>query len=159
MAWSTLSAADMLNALTAPERDLFGSGDSASTSPDRLTAIISWVVDQVRGKVAALPENRGVMGASGTLPPELYGAAIAIARYTLLTSFPAGRMFLDDARTRAYTDALKQLDDAAEGKLIVEPGTTTTFTANASAFGSRDDYLSDPTKRKNRNVEDFGFWN
>jgi Protein of unknown function (DUF1320) len=156
--WSELNADDLLSALTQPERDLFGTGDSGPGSGDRLDAIVGWVVDQVRGKVAALPENRGVMGATGTLPPELYGAAIAIARYMLLTSFPAGRMFLDDARTRAYTDALKQLDDAAEGKLIVEPGTTATFTANASAFGSRDDYLCDPTKRPNRNVLDFGFW-
>jgi hypothetical protein len=159
MAWNSLNADDLLSALTQPEKDLFGTGDSGPGSGDRLDAIVVWVVDQVRGKVAALPENRGAMGASGTLPPELYGAAIAIARYTLLTSFPAGRMFLDDARTRAYTDALKQLDDAAEGKLIVEPGTSTTFSTNASAFGTRDDYLDDRTKRPNRNVMDFGFWN
>jgi hypothetical protein len=158
MAWLPLIGKDILSILTQPERDLFGQGFSASSSDDRLDAILVWVVSLVRGKVAAFPENLGVMGAPGTIPPELYGAAIEIARWKLLTAFPQGRVFLDAARERSYTDALKQLDDAAEGKLIVEPGTSTTFTTNASAFGTRDDYLEDPTKRPNRNVLDFGFW-
>jgi hypothetical protein len=158
MSWNSLNADDMLSALTQPERDVFGTRNSGPGSGDRLDAIVLWVVDQVRGKVAAFSENLGVMGAPGTIPPELYGAAIEIARWKLLTAFPQGRVFLDAARERSYTDALKQLDDAAEGKLIVEPGTSTTFSANASAFGTRDDYLEDRTKRPNRNVMDFGFF-
>jgi hypothetical protein len=158
MAWSTLSADDMLNALTQPERDLFGTGDAGPGSSDRLDAIVLWVVDQVRGKVAACAKNKDAMGPNGQIPAELYGDAIAIARFQLLTSFPAGKMFLDDARMRAYTDALKHLDDAAACTLAVEPFGTVSFASDASAFGTRDDYLCDPTKRPNRNVLDFGFW-
>jgi hypothetical protein len=158
MGWNSLNADDLKSALTQPEIDLFEQGASESSSPARLDDIVGWVVDQVRGKVAACAKNRDAMGPNGSIPAELYGDAIAIARFQLLTSFPAGKMFIDDARMRAYTDALKHLDDAAACTLAVEPANTTTFTTNASAFGTRDDYLCDPTKPKNRNVLDFGFW-
>lgn len=159
MAWKTLNADDMLSALTQPERDLFGQGDSASTSADRLDAILEWVVSQVRGKVAACAQNRDNVGLAGTIPEELYGDAIAIARFQLLTAFPAGKVFLDDGRMRAYTDALQHLDDAAACTIAIEgsvPGDT--YAGDSSAFGSRDDALCDPRMRGNRNVIDFGFW-
>jgi hypothetical protein len=158
MAWLPLAADDLLSAVTQPERDLFGSGDSASSSPDRLEQIVTWVVDQVRGKVAACAENRDVMGANGTIPAELYGDAIAICRFQLLTSFPAGRSFLDEGRMRAYSDALKHLDDAAACTIAIEPPVPgDVYTPDSSAFGSRDDALCDPTLQRNRNVIDFGF--
>jgi hypothetical protein len=158
MAWNSLNADDLKSALTQPEIDLFEQGASDSSSSARLDAIVGWVVDMVRGKVAACAKNRDAMGPNGTIPAELYGDAIAIARFQLLTSFPAGKMFIDDARMRAYTDALKHLDDAAACTLSVEPFGTVSFASDASAFGSRDDYLEDRTKRPNRNVLDFGFW-
>jgi hypothetical protein len=158
MAWNSLNSDDLLSALTQPERDLFGTGDSGPGSGDRLDSIVLWVVDMVRGKVAACAKNRDAMGPNGTIPAELYGDAVAIARFQLLTSFPAGKMFLDDARMRAYTDALKHLDDAAACTLAVESFGAVTFPSAGSAFGTRDDYLEDPTKRLNRNVMDFGFW-
>ena len=159
MAWKTLNADDMLSALTQPERDLFGQGDSASNSADRLDAILNWVVSKVRGKVAACAQNRDNEGPSGTIPEELYGDAIAIARFQLLTSFPAGKVFLDEGRMRAYTDAIKNLDDAAACTIAIEssvPGNL--YTGDASAFGSRDDALCDPVLSRNRNVINFGFW-
>jgi hypothetical protein len=156
--WNALNADDLLSAVTGPERKLFGTGDAAPGTGDRLDAQVGWVVDQVRGKVAACAKNRDAMGPNGTIPSELYGDAIAILRYQFLNSFPAGKMFLDEGRTRAYTDALKHLDDAAACTLAVEPFGTVTFASDASAFGSRDDYLEDRTKRPNRNVLDFGFW-
>jgi len=159
MAWQVLDPDDLLSVLTQPERDLFGQGDSASTSPDRLVAIVGWVIDQVRGKVAACAENRDVMGPSGTIPAELYGDAIVIARFQLLTSFPAGKAFLDEGRMRAYSDALKHLDDAAAGKLAIEPvATPDQFAPDAVGFGSRDDDIANPLNWCNRNDIDFGFW-
>jgi hypothetical protein len=157
MAWQTLNADDMTSALTQPERDLFESG-AASSGTDRLDQILIWVVALVRGKVAACAKNREYMGPDGTVPAELYGDAIEIARYKLLTSFPQGKLFIDDARVRGYSDAVKHLDDAAAGTLAVEVATGKTFALNLSGFGSRDDYLDNPAKPWNSNVVDFGFW-
>jgi phage gp36-like protein len=156
--WSALNAYDINATLTAPEISLFNEGDSFSTASPRLDSIISWVVDSVRAKVAACAENRNVMGPVGTIPSELYGDAIAIARYQLLTSFPAGKNFLDEGRTRTYTDALKHLDDVAAGKLAIEPSGGTTFAPDLSAFGSRDDDICNPANWCNRNVIDWGGW-
>jgi hypothetical protein len=155
--WQQLDPDDLLNQLTQPERDLFGTGSAASGIPDRLSRILEWVVSQVRGRVAAFSENRVGMGPDDTIPEELYGAAIELARYTFLTSFPGGTLFIDAARTRCYTDALKQLDDVAKGLLFVELGSARQFVADASRFGSRDDYLNDRSKPCNINVVDFGF--
>ncbi len=158
MAWLPLAAADLLSAVTQPERDLFGSGDSASNSPDRLDQIILDVIAQVRGNVAGCAPNKNVMGADGTIPSELYGDAIAICRFQLLTSFPAGKSFLDEGRMQAYRDALKHLDDAAACKIGIEPAGATAYAGDLSAFGSRDDALCNPTLRRNPNIIDFGFW-
>lgn len=155
--WQQLDPDDMLNQLTQPERDLFGTGASATGMPDRLPRVLEMVVAQVRGKVAAFAENRDGMGADDTIPEELYGAALEIARYRFLTSFPQGKMFIDEARTQCYKDALKQLDDVAKGLLFIELGATRQFVQDAIAFGSRDDSVTDRTISRNSNVIDFGF--
>ena len=158
MAWLPLLATDLLSAVTQPERDLFGSGDAASGSPDRLTQIVVHVIAQVRGKVAGCASNKNSMGADGTIPSELYGDAIAICRFQLLTSFPAGKSFLDEPRMQAYRDALKHLDDAAACTVGIEPSGATAYAGEQSAFGSRDDAIANPAMWRNPNVIDFGFW-
>lgn len=154
--WELFDPDDMLNALTQPERDLFGTGASDPDFPDRLAQILSHVVSRVRGKVAANLGNSDAMGPEETIPEELYGAAVQIARFDFLTAFPQGKLFIDEARVRGYQDALKQLDDVSVGKLLVTPFGSTTFTANLSRFGSRDDYLN--SGKQNLNVTDFGFF-
>ncbi len=156
--WMQLDPDDMLNALTQPERDLFGVGASATGMPDRLAQIISWVVSLVRGKVAAFAENRVGMGPDLTIPEELYGDAIEIVRYKFLTSFPQAKLFIDDARMQSYKDAIKHLDDAATGKLFIEFVTARAFAPDQLRFASRDDFLSDRSKVPNINVPDYGFW-
>jgi hypothetical protein len=152
--WVPLNSSDLTSALTAPELDLFNSGASSANSPSRLNAIVVWVVSLVRGKVAAWPENLNKMGPGaapavgltppviGTIPEELFGDAIEIARFKLLTSFPQGKMFLDEARLEGYRAANKHLDDAANGKLIIEPAPSATesgtqFDPEVVAYGSR----------------------
>jgi hypothetical protein len=156
--WQQLDPDDMLNVLTQPERDLFGSGSSATGMPDRLGQILSQVVSLVRGKVAAFAENRAGMGPDGTIPEELYSDAVEIARFKFLTAFPQGKLFLDDARIQLYKDAIKHLDDCAAGKLFIEFAAARVFVPDAMKFASRDDYLADPSKLPNINVVDFGFW-
>jgi hypothetical protein len=145
--WTQFDPDDMLNALSQPERDLFGEGSLEENQPDRLQRILDWVVSLVRGKVAAWPQNRARMGDGDTIPEELYGDAVEIARYKFLTSFPGGKAFLDESRTALYKDAVKHVDDAAAGKLVIEPPASMSFDPNMSQFGSRDNCIGD-----------FGFW-
>jgi hypothetical protein len=156
--WQGLDPDDLKSALTQPELDLFNQSQSSIDSPDRVLRILDETVGMVRGKVAAFAENRVSMGEDDTIPEELYGAAINIARYQFLTSFPEGKLFLDDGRTQLYKDALKQLDDAAKGTLFVQLSGSVQFVPDANRFGSRDDAVNDPTLFRNRNVIDFGFW-
>jgi hypothetical protein len=136
--WTQLDPDDILNALTQPERDLFGDGSADPNSPDRLQRIIDWVVSLVRGKVAAWPENRSLMGDGDTIPEELYGDAIEIVRFKFLSAFPGGTAFLDQPRTMLYKEAMTNLDDVALGKLMIEPAAATAFLPNAISFGSMD---------------------
>lgn len=135
-----LSETDLSNALTKPELNLFNTGSGGPGSTDRLASIVTWVVSLVRGKVAAWPENLNKMGPGaspaigstpaviGTIPEELYSDAIEISRFKLLTSFPQGKMFIDDARLEGYRVANKHLDDVANGKLVIEPAPSSTET-------------------------------
>lgn len=145
--WLQFDPDDMLSALSQPERDLFGEGSLEENQPDRLQRILDWVVSLVRGKIAAWPQNRTRMGEGDTIPEELYGDAVEIARYKFLTSFPQGKTFLDESRTALYKDAIKHLEDAAAGKLVIEPPGSTVFDPGLSNFGSMDNALGN-----------LGFW-
>lgn len=135
-----LSETDLSNALTKPELDLFNAGSGAPGTTDRLASIVTWVTSLVRGKVAAWPENLNKMGPGaapaaglspaviGTIPEELYSDAIEIARFKLLTSFPAGNGFITEARMEGFRSANKHLDDAATGKLVIESAPSSTET-------------------------------
>lgn len=162
--WEQLDPDDLRNALTEPELDLMNQDSSIALSPDRMLQVLGWVVSRVRGKVAAYPTNADNMGPEETIPEELYSAAIHIARYDLLTSFPQGNLFIDAPRARAYEDALKQLDDVAKGLLVVEPFGAVLFSANPVAFGSRDDDVANRSRSRSRdgspsrNLIPFDFW-
>ena len=153
--WELFDPDDVLSTLSQPERDLFGTGASDPDFPDRLIEIANSVVSQVRGHVAAWPDNRSSMGPEETIPEELYLATINIVRYQFLTSLPQGRLFIDEPRERAYSDALKLLNDAATGTLAVSVPGTIGFTSDLSRFGTRDDYLR--SGRYNPNVVDYSF--
>jgi hypothetical protein len=162
--WQEIDPDDLKSSLTQPELDLFEQGSSATGSPDRLPRILDEVVSMIRGRVAAFAENRVGMGKDDEIPEELYGAAMEIARYRFLSSFPQGKLFNDETRTQLYKDALKQLDAAAKGLLFVELAGNVQFVPDANRFGSRDDALQNPALfqspfgRCNPDLIDFGFW-
>lgn len=156
--WKEIDPDDLKSALTKPELDLFNQGASATGDPDRLNRILDEVVGLVRGKVAAYAENRVGMGPDDTIPEELYGPAIEIARYKFLTAFPEGRLFLDEGRTQCYKDALKFLDDVSKGTLFIELSGTTQFVPDSNRYGSRDDALCNPSLSGNRNLINFDFF-
>ncbi len=165
MAWVSLNEDDVRNELSQPEKDAFNTFALESGQADRITSICQWVTSLVRGRVGAYAQNRNLLDlVSANIPPELYGAAIEIARYKLLTSFPAGRVFIDEARIASFKDANKQLDDVAKGLIAVEQPPTAQFDLSPSAFNSQD-YQANPTTsgrvvspNKYKQDLDFSFW-
>jgi hypothetical protein len=117
MAWVALSVTDIQNSLTEQEQ----SGISTPAAEADLTTIVQSVTGLVRGKVNSDKRNQGHLGPSGTIPDELYAAAIAIARFKYLTHLPGTQLITPDRR-QDKVDAEKLLDDAAEGKLVVVRG-------------------------------------
>jgi hypothetical protein len=118
MAWVALSADDVQNSLSATEQDVFNNDTAAEAD---LAVIVQSVTGLVRGKVNSATRNQGHLGPPGTIPDELYAAAISIARYKLITHFPDNQLMAPD-RDQDRVDAYAQLDQVASGQLVVVRG-------------------------------------
>lgn len=117
MAWIALSATDIENSLTEAEQSGL---DSPSANAD-LTVIVQSVTALVRGKVNSAKRNQGHAGPPGTIPDELYAAAISIARFKFLTHLPGTQLITVDRRADK-DEALQLLTDVATGELVVVRG-------------------------------------
>jgi hypothetical protein len=114
MAWIPLSSTDILNSLTEAEQ----SGTSSESSQSDLTVIVSSVSNLVRGKVNSSKRNQGRLGPEGTIPDELYAAAISIARFKYLTHLP-GTQLITKERAADKDEAYAQLEAVATDELVV----------------------------------------
>lgn len=117
MAWITLTEAHLGERLAAAELAALQSaavGAYGNTVPDVLASVVA----EVRGRVAV----RYPLGEAGTIPEELKAAALAIARWRILSRLPGMKSLQDDARRTEYVDGLSLLEAVANGKfLIVAP--------------------------------------
>jgi len=118
MAWVALSTTDILNSLTEAEQSQVAAAPSAESD---LTTIVQSVTGLVRGKVNAAGRNQGHLGPPGTIPDELYAAAIAISRFKFLTHLPGTQLITQDRRADKDS-AYQQLADVAAGDLVVIRG-------------------------------------
>jgi phage gp36-like protein len=104
--------------LTAPEIDacrtaaLHQHGD-----PDPVPGTLATIAQTVRGYIAGCPRN--TLGPAGTLPEQLIGDAMVIARHKLLTRFPEVGL-LSEGRVNEYNQAMTALRDVAACKIAVE---------------------------------------
>ena len=121
MAWITLTEANLGERLAAAELAALQSaavGAYGNTVPDVLASVVA----EVRGRVAA--NGRNQLGAAGTIPDELKAAALAIARWRILSRLPGMKSLQDEARRSEYADALSLLAAVADGKFaILQPET------------------------------------
>lgn len=119
MAWITLSETNLGERLAAEELEALQTaavGDFGNTVPDVLASVVA----EVRGRVAA--ESKNQLGPTGTIPEELKSAALAIARWRILSRLPGMKFLQDEARRAEYSDALSLLAAVADGKFaIVQP--------------------------------------
>lgn len=121
MAWRSLTARDVQTQLSADELDDLQSFSLADGQTDPLPEIIGQVTDECRGYIMANARNK--LGPSGTIPPQVIGAAVSIVRWRL-----AGRLGIGKAaeqlqtpqRQQDYSDATQFLKDIAAGKISVE---------------------------------------
>jgi|SRR5215469_9316281 len=114
MAWIALSVSDIQNSLTSQEQ----SGMSPADFQSDLTVIVQSVTGLVRGKVNSNKRNQGHLGPPGTIPDELYAAAISIARFKFLTHLP-GTQLITPERSADKDQAYQQLSDVASGALVI----------------------------------------
>lgn len=117
MAWIALSSDDIENSLTEAEQSGLDSGAANSD----LSTIVASVTALVRGKVNAWRPNQGRLGPSGTIPDELWAAAISIGRFKLLTHLP-GTQLITKERAADKDEAYVQLEAVAKGELVIVRG-------------------------------------
>jgi hypothetical protein len=119
MSWITITLSDLLTKWASPEVEAAQTAATATDQPDPVPDVITQVVREVRGYVAACGKN--TLGAGETIPDELLGAALSRIRFECATRLPGGPLMDEDRRT-ANANALSMLRDAAACRIaIVQP--------------------------------------
>lgn len=143
MAWIPLTSNDIENSLMGAEQVGLNTPDAQAD----LAVIVTSVIGLVRGKVNSNKRNQGHLGPPGTIPEELYAAAISIGRFKFLTHLPSSQLITEDRRADR-TEALQMLSDAADGTLVVIRGDDTAEQSPilGSQFGSSGSNLQGPNE-------------
>jgi hypothetical protein len=119
MSWITISEPDVITKLSGPEIAAMKSAALQALQGNPLPEIITQVVLEIRGYVAACERN--TLGAGETIPNELLGTAISRIRFELATRLPVASLLTEDRRT-ANANALQRLRDVAKCDfLVVQP--------------------------------------
>jgi phage gp36-like protein len=121
MSWITITSTDVQTRLTGVELSALQKVALAPGQPDPLDDVISKVVDEVRGYIAANPKN--TLGGADTVPQKLLSASLAIIRYRLATRLPVKSILTED-RVKENADAIRLLERVADGKFAVEDPVT-----------------------------------
>lgn len=121
MAWVSLTEADVRSRLSSAELGALQSVHATAGDTQLVSRVITQAIDEVRGYIAAWPENSLEEGAK--IPSKLVSAALAIIRYRLISSLPS-RSLMTEERTQEYKDATRLLERASEGKFRVEEPVT-----------------------------------
>ena len=144
MAYIAITESDVITKLSGPEIAAMKTAalQAAQTSP--LPEIITQVIGEVRGYVAACERN--ILGEGATIPSELLGAAINRIRFELATRLPVASL-LTTARTDANAQAIALLKDAAACRfLVIGPETP----AEEQAAGTGTELVTQAARRGSR---------
>ena len=115
--WRPLTEDDILQSVSAPERDAIQTAAADPDQPLPIGAVIATAVADARGRLAAHSGN--VLEEGMTLPETLVHHVVSIVRWRLLTRLPIDRL-ATDARKLEYQEALKALADVAAGRYAIE---------------------------------------
>jgi hypothetical protein len=112
--WITLTADHVQNSLSKAECDSLAGTNSAGGLQDAIRS----VVGLIRGKIQTYQMDQNNFGPEGTIPEEVLGPAIAIARFKFLTTLP-GTQLITKWREQENTHAYTVLNELADGKLLI----------------------------------------
>ena len=144
MSWITITDADVITQLSGPEKAAMNTAALQASQDPPLPEVITQVVLEVRGYVAACERN--TLGSGSTIPDELLGAAIARIRYVLATRLPVPSLITEDRR-RANDQAIQLFRDVAGCSFrIVGPDTP----AAEQPGGPATELVSSTTRRATR---------
>lgn len=121
MSWQNLTPSDVLSKLSGAELSALQSAALGSGQTDPVPGIISAVVDEVRGYIAANPNNR--LGSAGMVPSKLVSATLAIIRHRVCTRLPL-KSLLTEERISEKADAIRLLERVADGRFAIEDPVT-----------------------------------
>ena len=121
MSWQTITEPDVITKLSGPEIAAMKTAALQAAQGNPLPGIITQIVGEVRGYVAA--NLRNVLGPADTIPDELLGAAISRIRFELATRLPVASLLTEDRRT-ANANAIALLRDVAAARFLIVPPAT-----------------------------------
>jgi len=132
--WVTINAAYLRRRMPVEWPKLKNIADETHdvSFDDVVVDVIANVVERVRGAVSAFPGTRS-LGESGTVPPELAGAAVTLCRLELHGVYPGVGSLQDETRKALLKSADDQLKQAAAGKMGITPPDTAAASAPAEA--------------------------
>jgi phage gp36-like protein len=121
MSWETPTADDVLSEFTPTELATITTlmGGAPLNNTGKLSTIVTRTIAEIRGYIRS--GDFDLDPDASKIPLELFTAAIAIARWRLLISAPQLKQLQTDDRKDAYKEAIKKLEQIAEGILEVEP--------------------------------------
>lgn len=122
MSWKLITETEFLEQCTGAETKAIQEAALKAGQAEPLTAMIAKVVQEVRARVAANPENRLDDGRD-KIPQECEADAIAIMRYRALNRLPV-KSLLTETRIQEYKDARDNLKDVAAGRIKIEQPAT-----------------------------------
>lgn len=149
MAWITLSETSVITKLSGPEIAAMKAVALQSSQDPPLPPVISQVIKEIRGYVAANPAN--VLGDGETIPDELEGVAVSRIRFELATRLPVESLLTEDRR-KANDNAQTLLRDVARGAFRIVPAATAA--ADQAAGSSAAQVISTTDRRATRAILD-----
>lgn len=124
MAWNNLTTAEVLQEFT-PAEQVTLQGIQGATG--NLADILLRAIQSARGAISA---GGYELGSGVTIPDQLRGEVIAIARWRWLISFPQLKVMQTAERKAANDEAVKKLAAAANQEFNIESPTTASGSGN-----------------------------
>jgi phage gp36-like protein len=148
MAWVIPSVDDLLARLSQPELAALATAASDPTQVDRIASNVSWSMALVRGRTGACPRFRNYIGPAGTIPDELYGAFLDIARFRIISILPVASL-LTESRRKDFDAAVADLEAVARGEIEIAQGSDPSGQAplTIGAFGGERQFPINPARR------------
>lgn len=146
MSWIPLTETEVITKLSGPEIAAMKTAALAPGQPNPLPDVITQVIKEIRGYVAACERNQ--LGDGETIPDELKGVAISRIRFELATRLPVASLLTDDRR-KANDNAIRLLENVAGCKfLIVQPSLPAVDQAGGPAVSLINATLKRATRAK-----------